>query len=1068
MNNPPGADDLPVTNYGSLQDAKISPSKLSQFSNSNNLLLPRAQFTADQLASSPDSILQSDQILTPSSASGTTSNFYQHQQQPSETSRLLPQSSSIYVHPGSTGSRSSFSTMDNLLEEQPKQISFLRRQSQQSTSSHNNRQSWTTQIPPITTSSASSIPKRGQPNATIAHTENRLRAWLSSRGRRSQLYDVPLESQMEKESVGMRVWYDDYTTIDWAHDHIKDKLRMRALRSIGGVKGWILKNYNASQAWILIFLVGVTCGAIAAGIQISQDYLNDLKEGYCETNYFHRKRLCCPVQDQSVPCESWVTWADHVGIDPRGIDDAETYFFFNYAAYVFFGVLFALFAVLLVRYNRHSTYEPNNKHIDTDSTTGAQIPAISAIQQSRLRSTKIIYHAAGSGIPEVKTILGGFVIRGFLGFRTLVTKVIGLTFAVSSGLNLGAQGPLVHISACVGNVYSRFFQKYSRNEGKRREILSASCAAGVSVAFGAPIGGVLFSLEEVSYYFPLKTLWRTFFCALIAAITLKLLDPLGTGKLVLFQVTYDRDWHAFELLPFAIIGIFGGIYGAFFVKIYMNWVTFKNSQALIRQNPVMEVIIVTLITGMLNYLNPFTQVSNLELITGLFGECPTRPKDPWAVSALGNNMTNYAVITPTDGWEGVLGSLCSNQLDYKVIYLLGLCIGSKIFLNILTFGLKIPAGVFIPSMVVGACAGRILGMFTLILKESFPSHPIFSSCSDDVPCVTPGVYAMVGSAAALTGVTRSTISLIVIMFELTGNLTYVLPLMIAIMVSKWVADLLTGGDSLFQLLIEANGHPYLDPKKDPIHHKTLVEIMEPVTEFIDVRRRYSVRELEAMLAKLARGRWSDDGGFPILEDNGVLVGYIAYNELQHAINLVKSQFLDEKPCFFRRSHLSPTPDSSSSRYIYRRQSGSAGIGVSVTSASTSSNGMGPPQPPTMARVSMISESVLRGRMNNSAIPELQNETDWSNDYSSDMDDGNGMDDDWLVGDGAFGVIDDPNDFTPWTDVAPLTLYNNSSMEMVTEMFTKLGAKTIIIVSHDGRVVGIVHKKRFLAYLRGKL
>lgn len=52
------------------------------------------------------------------------------------------------------------------------------------------------------------------------------------------------------------------------------------------------------------------------------------------------------------------------------------------------------------------------------------------------------------------------------------------------------------------------------------QILSASAAAGVSVAFGAPIGGVLFSLEEASYYFPLKTMWRSFFCALVAGTRL--------------------------------------------------------------------------------------------------------------------------------------------------------------------------------------------------------------------------------------------------------------------------------------------------------------------------------------------------------------------------------------------------------------------------------------------------------------------------------------------------------------------------------------------------------------------
>ena len=104
-------------------------------------------------------------------------------------------------------------------------------------------------------------------------------------------------------------------------------------------------------------------------------------------------------------------------------------------------------------------------------------------------------YAAGSGIPEVKTILGGFVIKRFLGGWTLLIKCVGLVFSVGSGLNLGKEGPFVHVACCLGNLLARLFPKFSNNEGKKREILSAASAAGVSVAFGAPLGGVLFSLE---------------------------------------------------------------------------------------------------------------------------------------------------------------------------------------------------------------------------------------------------------------------------------------------------------------------------------------------------------------------------------------------------------------------------------------------------------------------------------------------------------------------------------------------------------------------------------------------
>lgn len=126
--------------------------------------------------------------------------------------------------------------------------------------------------------------------------------------------------------------------------------------------------------------------------------------------------------------------------------------------------------------------------------------------------------------------------KGFLGFWTLLIKSICLPLAIASGLSVGKEGPSVHYAVCTGNVISKFFDKYKRNAAKTREILSACAAAGVAVAFGSPIGGVLFSLEvksdllgfivftkwdqEMSSYFPLKTMWRSYFCALVATAVL--------------------------------------------------------------------------------------------------------------------------------------------------------------------------------------------------------------------------------------------------------------------------------------------------------------------------------------------------------------------------------------------------------------------------------------------------------------------------------------------------------------------------------------------------------------------
>jgi chloride channel 3/4/5 len=201
-------------------------------------------------------------------------------------------------------------------------------------------------------------------------------------------------------------------------------------------------------------------------------WIMDLKKGFCSTDWYLNKSFCCPLPH----CPEWWDW--------------NTYGL-GWMVYVLSSVLFATISAYLVQ-----QWAP---------------------------------FARGSGIPETKTILGGFMIPGFLSFRTLMVKMMGVILSVASGLSVGKEGPLVHIACALTQTMSHWTAKYKYNQANTRELLSAACAGGVSVAFGAPIGGVLFSLEEVSFYFPHKTMFRSFYFALVSALALQFVNPFRTG-----------------------------------------------------------------------------------------------------------------------------------------------------------------------------------------------------------------------------------------------------------------------------------------------------------------------------------------------------------------------------------------------------------------------------------------------------------------------------------------------------------------------------------------------------------
>lgn len=81
-------------------------------------------------------------------------------------------------------------------------------------------------------------------------------------------------------------------------------------------------------------------------------------------------------------------------------------------------------------------------------------------------------------------------------------------------------------------------------------------------------------------------------------------------------------------------------------------------------------------------------------------------------------------------------------------------------------------------MAIGASFGRMVGIMVQSLHESYPNSRFFGACEPDGPCITPGTYAFLGAGAALSGIMHITVSVVVIMFELTGALTYILPTMV--------------------------------------------------------------------------------------------------------------------------------------------------------------------------------------------------------------------------------------------------------------------------------------------------
>lgn len=631
----------------------------------------------------------------------------------------------------------------------------------------------------------------------------------------SVLRDRNTGSWINQESIKEVQKFNEFTTIDWVEDeldeHRKRLLKRKTISSTG--TSLIDKLVSSTQTWFVLALMGISIGLIAGCLNVITAWLGSIKMGHCSGNFYLNKTFCCWGEKED-NCSSWKEWS--------------SFTILNYAVYVIISLLFSFIAAILVK-----NYAPS---------------------------------AAGSGISEIKCIVSGFVMKGFLGWWTLLIKSIGLPLAISSGLSVGKEGPSVHYAVCVGNSIASLFSTYRKSASKAREFLTATSAAGVAVAFGSPMGGVLFSIEEISTIFQLSTIWKSYVCSLVAVTTLAAMNPFRTGQLVMFEVTYDKNWHYFEIPMYVLLGIFGGVYGIFVSKFNKRVVAFRKRY--LANFAVREVFILSLLTATICYFNEFLRLDMTESMEILFHEC--------------NENFDHELCNPKSKKISIFLSLIFATF-------------ARMIFTIITYGCKVPAGIFVPSMAAGATFGRALGIIAEKFYENHKDSTVFLNCpADGTKCIIPGTYAFLGAGAALSGITHLTVTVVIIMFELTGALRYIIPTMIVVAVTKSINDR-WGDGGIADQMIKFNGLPLIDTNEEFTFNTTVESAMSTVTVAFpsDESELLTLSQLKSILEK------TQYRGYPIIQSTSQpkIVGYASRSDLTFILSNTL-ELLDDTPCVF--------------------------------------------------------------------------------------------------------------------------------------------------------------------------
>uniref|UniRef100_A0AAZ3R314 Chloride channel protein n=1 Tax=Oncorhynchus tshawytscha TaxID=74940 RepID=A0AAZ3R314_ONCTS len=425
--------------------------------------------------------------------------------------------------------------------------------------------------------------------------------------------------------------------------------------------------------------------------------------------------------------------------------------------------------------------------------------------------------AAGSGIPQIKCYLNGVKIPRVVRLKTLVVKVCGVICSVAGGLAVGKEGPMIHSGAVVAAGVSqgrstslkkdfKIFE-YFRRDTEKRDFVSAGAAAGVSAAFGAPVGGVLFSLEEGASFWNQMLTWRIFFASMISTFTLNFFLSIYNNKPGDLSSPGLINFGRFES-DVSVCGLLGALFNTLNYWLTIFRIRYVHRPCL----QVMEAMLVAAVTATVSFAMIYFSNDCQPLGPD---QSEDYPLQLFCADGEYNSMATAFFNTP----ERSVRSLFHNPPGSYNPLTLSLFTLTYFFLACWTYGLTVSAGVFIPSLLIGAAWGRLFG---ILLAAITPNGSVWA---------VPGKYALMGAAAQLGGIVRMTLSLTVIMVEATGNVTYGLPIMLVLLTAKIVGDYFVEG--LYDIHIKLQSVPFLHLEAPATSHwLTAREVMgAPVTCF---------------------------------------------------------------------------------------------------------------------------------------------------------------------------------------------------------------------------------------------